>query len=325
MESESARCRDEDDASPCQQRKIGAPKTSYADLPLTPQECRQIESETAASCGAAERIALFRASRLPYREAFAQQKLAPIPERLMKEIDQMERAHTARSAKTIADGADEKHKGQWSRPAQVRSRPRVAPAWLSVALLDGALCCFALLQFAPGIESGMDSVRATIVSIAPGASPWIQAAASYQQLYARETLEQIPVDESTSAKTVETIRHEDGLALRVPDLHEAGLVFKRVQRLRFHDRPLVQIVYLPNKGAPVALCVINDAKPDQDVTSQRLDNLNVVAWRRAGMGYALIASNNDVDLALLGKRISDNSVDQLFGGLNTKLPSTPLG
>jgi hypothetical protein len=41
-----------------------------------------------------------------------------------------------------------------------------------------------------------------------------------------ETLEQIPVDESTSAKAVERIRREHGLALRVPDLHEAGLIFK---------------------------------------------------------------------------------------------------
>jgi hypothetical protein len=41
-----------------------------------------------------------------------------------------------------------------------------------------------------------------------------------------------------------------------------GLTFKRVQRPRFHDKPLVQIVYLPEKGKPVALCVLKEAKAD---------------------------------------------------------------
>jgi hypothetical protein len=41
-----------------------------------------------------------------------------------------------------------------------------------------------------------------------------------------------------------------------------GLTFKRVQRPRFHDKPLVQIVYLPEKGNPVALCVLKEAKAD---------------------------------------------------------------
>jgi hypothetical protein len=80
-----------------------------------------------------------------------------------------------------------------------------------------------------------------------------------------------------------------------------------VQRLRFNDRPLIQIVYLPDKGGPVALCAIKDANPDQDVASQRVDDLNLVTWRRAGLAYALIA-NNDVDLSALGKQISNSSL-----------------
>lgn len=298
---------------------------AYVDGELTPQECRQIEHETATSPEAEERIALFTASCLPYRQAFARQKLPPLPAGLTKEIEQMARTHAARPVDTIADEAYSNHNGQWPLSAQVRSHRRVAPAWLSVAFVGGALCCFAMLQFGPGIVSGPAPMRATLASVAPGASPWVQAAVGYQQLYARETLDQIPVDESTSAKTVEAIRREDGLALRVPDLNEAGLKFKRVQRLRFHDRPLIQIVYLPNKGAPVALCVIKDAKPDQEVTSQRVDDLNVVTWRRAGLGYALIGNSDGADLAALGKRISDRSIDQLYGGIDTGLEVTRFG
>lgn len=298
---------------------------AYVDGELPPQERRQIEDENATSPEAAKRIALFAASRLPYQQAFAQQMLPPLPLGLVEEIEQMARVHAGRPAETIVAQGNTNQNGQWPTPVQVRSRLRVAPAWLSVAFVGGALCCFALLQFAPGIVSGLGPTRANIASLLPGTSPWVLAAASYQQLYARETLEQVPVDEARSAKTVEAIRREDGLALRVPDLRKAGLIFKRVQRLRFHDRPLIQIVYLPDKGNPIALCVIKDAKPDHNVASQRVDDLNIVTWWRAGLGYALIGNSDDVDLAALGKRISDRSVEQLFGGPDITVPAKPFG
>jgi anti-sigma factor RsiW len=298
---------------------------AYVDDELPPHDCRQVEDEIAAWPDVAERIALFTASRLPYREAFAQQKLPPVPECLTKKIEQMARAQAPSLADTSANDASMNHDGQVLPSAFMRSRLRIAPAWLAVAFVGGIFSYVAVQRFAPDIVPGLNPMRATIASVAPGASPWIQAAVDYQQLYARETIDQLPVDDSTSAKTVEAIRREDGLALRVPDLREAGLTFKRVQRLRFHDRPLIQIVYLPRKGAPVALCVIKDPKSDQDVTSQRVGDMNVVTWRRAELGYALIGNSDDVDLAALSKQISNRSVDQLFGGLDATLQATPFG
>lgn len=92
-----------------------------------------------------------------------------------------------------------------------------------------------------------------------------------------------------------------------------------------HRACRIQIIYLPNQGAPVALCVIKDAKPDRDVTSQRVDDLNTATWRRAGLGYALIANSDDLNLSALGKQILDRSVDQLFGALDATLSATPFG
>jgi hypothetical protein len=53
--------------------------------------------------------------------------------------------------------------------------------------------------------------------------------------------------------------------------------------------------------------------------------VNIVTWRRAGLGYALIANNDDVHLSALGNQIADRSVDQLFGVLDTTLSATPFG
>jgi anti-sigma factor RsiW len=302
---------------------------AYVDGELSPQECRQVENEIAASPEVAERVAFFAASRLPYHEAFAQQKLPPIPESLTKTIEQIAHTHAAGPPDTSANDSSMKHDAQLPPSTPVRSRLRVAPAWLAIAFVSGAFACGAVLQFAPGIAPSLNPVGATIASVATGASPWVQAAAGYQKLYARETLAQMPADTDTLTQTVEQIRREDGLALRIPDLREAGLMFKRVQRLRFNDRALIQIEYLPKKGPPVALCVTKEVKRDQAVTSQRVNNMDVVTWRQAELGYALIGNSDDVDLPALGKRILDRDVDQLIGATNGAtngpLPDRPVG
>ena len=143
-------------------------------------------------------------------------------------------------------------------------------------------------------------------------SPWVQAATGYQKLYTRDTLAYVSETGDTSSKTVEDIRREDGLALRIPDLRNAGLTFKTVQRLRFNNKPLVQIVYQPEKGEPVALCVMKDVKPDQAVAGQDVDSMHVVTWRQAELSYALIGKPDGVDLNALGKQISNREVEQLF-------------
>jgi anti-sigma factor RsiW len=299
---------------------------AYVDGELPPPERRQVENEIATSPDVAERVALLMASCVPYREAFKHQKLPPLPEGLARKIEQMARAHAVRAVDVSANDANVNHDEVRLPPsAPVRSRLRVAPAWLAVAFVGGAFCFGAVLRLAPGVAPGLNPMHATIASVATDVSPWVQAAAGYQRLYARETLAQIPVNAAVSAQTIEEIRREDGLALRIPDLREAGLTFKRVQRLRFNGRALVQIVYLPEKGAPIALCVIKDVKPDQAVASQRVEDMNVVTWRQAELGYALIGSADGVDLAALGKRISDRSVDQLFGAPDTAAPAAPYG
>ncbi|SRR5258706_11740471 len=288
---------------------------AYVDGELPPEEREQVEKEIKASPDVAERVALFEASRLPYREAFAWQKLPPVPDSLTKKIAELSRAHAAMSVDTSANDADVRHDAQMPPSAPVRSRLRVAPTWLAVAFVAGAFCFGGVLRFAPGVANSINPAQTT-TSVAMGTLPWIQAAVGYQQLFSRETVAQNMPDAETSAKMIEDIRREDGLRLRVPDLREAGLTFKGIQRLRFHGRPLIQIVYLPEKGPPIALCVIKDVKPDQAVASQRFADMNVVTWRQAELGYALIGDSKGVDLASIGKQISDRSVDQLFGQNN---------
>jgi anti-sigma factor RsiW len=115
------------------------------------------------------------------------------------------------------------------------------------------------------------------------------------------------------AHIVEDIRRDDGLSIHVPDLRSLGLTFKRVQRLRFNDKPLVQIVYLPEKGLPVSLCVMTDDKPDAALAQQDVNTMQVVTWRQAKQSYALIATSGDTDLAAIGRHIAQSRAGEILG------------
>jgi anti-sigma factor RsiW len=302
---------------------------AYVDGELPSHEREEVERELRTSPDVAERVALLQASRLPYRDAFAGQKLPPVPASLTAKIEEMARATKARTDGqtthpdvSVNDPVVERASGSPASPT-IRSRLRIAPAWLAVAFLGGAFACGLVLRLGPG--AGLASnVGASIASVGTGVSPWIMAAASYQQLYSRDTVANVNSDTDLSIKTVNEIRQDDGLALRIPDLSAAGLTFKRVQRLRFNNKPLVQIVYLPKEGAPIALCVMKEVKPDAAVTDQKVASMTVVTWRQAELGYALIGQPQGVDLTALGKLISGSQVAPLFSRDDTRALSAPL-
>jgi anti-sigma factor RsiW len=282
---------------------------AYVDGELPPDQRHEVEEHIRASAEAAELVALLKTSRMDYQGAFASQNLPPVPDSLTQKIEAMARAHAAApavAAPAVNDAAIPVIAGA-PAAAPIRSRMRAVPAWLAAACVAGAFCGGLFLRLGPLLDHGASGSITT-----SNLSPWVQAATGYQKLYTRDTLAYVSETPETSSKTVDDIRREDGLALRIPDLHSAGLTFKTVQRLRFNNKPLVQIVYQPENGEPVALCVMKDVKPDQAVAGQDVDSMHVVTWRQAELSYALIGKPDGVDLNALGKRISNREVEQLF-------------
>ncbi|MDQ7976264.1 anti-sigma factor [Paraburkholderia sp. SARCC-3016] len=303
---------------------------SYVDGVLPADQKQQVEEGIGSSAELAERVALLRASRLPYQHAFAHQNLPEVPERLIELVSRISRGDVHAQYDDQIDASTAKadeirvHANPaGSPPADVppawqlsrRAPFRVAPAWLAVAFVAGAFCWGAVFRLAADSRAGAGMFDGTPLASLTGsaASPWVVAAAGYQQLYAHETLAEVQPDMVQSARIVDEIRQEDGLDVHVPDLSASGLTFKRVQRLRFHGRPLVQIVYLPASGSPVALCVTKEAKPDHPIAEQRIDDMSVVTWRRGQLGYALIGKSDGIALPDLGKMLAESHNSQLFG------------
>jgi anti-sigma factor RsiW len=284
---------------------------AYVDGELSTDECAQVE-KAIRDCGeTASRVSLLRASQFSYMEAFDQQALPPVPESLSRTVDELIRQHvagaSAQRAPGVADMGDDGESAAFAgdnvhrlKP-RVRSLPRLSWPKLAVAFVAGAFCCGLALRLVPQMVGGSGGLIAA--SNDSRITPWIKAAASYQQLYSRDTVAQMQPDLRLTASTIADIRDVDNLALQVPDLRSQGLTFKRIQRLRFHDKPLVQIVYLPEKGNPVALCVLKEPKADAAPSAASVDGMAVVAWRRGQLGYALIGEPGAVDLDSLGKQL----------------------
>jgi anti-sigma factor RsiW len=274
---------------------------AYVDGELEPAESASIEEELAGSPALRESVALLRASNLPYREAFGTQKLPPVPEDLQRRIEAMADAAQPRLLSTHSRGS---------------ARRRPAPLWLAAAFVAGAFFTGFLLRFGPAMPPAPGNAG---TMIAQGeTAPWIRSAADYQALYSRDTLADVTPDLAGSAKTVDAIQHVDGLALRVPDLHDTGLTFKTIARLRFRNKPLIQILYLPQRGAPVALCVVKDARADQQIDQQQLTGMTVVSWRQNELAYALIGQTDTLDLKAIARQISTRRVDAIFARIASR-------
>ncbi|MEM5388496.1 anti-sigma factor [Paraburkholderia phymatum] len=289
---------------------------AYVDGGLSPDERAAVEMQLRESAEARKKVALLRASQVDFADAFAQQTLPPVPESLRLRVDEMVRAHRPSSANDAAMPTSTQPSS-----APVRSRLRGVPVWLAAACAAGAFVAGQFVHpgalFGPGAPGSGGSQMASASNV----SPWVQAAVGYQKLYTRDTVAYHEDDPALAAKVVEDIRRDDRLALRVPDLSSAGLTFKSVQRLRFNNKPLVQIVYLPRNGPPIALCVMKDARPDQAVASRTVESMEVATWRQAELSYALIGEANGADLAALGKRISNLDMAPLFGDAQQADPS----
>jgi len=262
---------------------------AYVEGQLAPGRCSELEAAVAASPKLAARLAAMRASALPYAAAFQSQALPPVPDRLTQRVAVLSRSRR-----------DERSPWSW---------PRMVGAFAAGMLT----CAIALKVLLPGVAP---------MSSATPVAPWITAVADYQRLYSRATLAHVSEDPQLSARVISDLRANDGVQVAVPDLRSAGLSFKRVQRLSFHDRPVVQMVYLPERGEPIALCATPDARPDESLHAQQVGEMNTVAWRHGNLGYVLLGRGSAQELLDLGRQIASGNRSSLYGHGGRTPPST---
>lgn len=264
---------------------------AYVDGELSQELKTEVELSVAQSPELADRLAAMRASVLPYAAAYERQPLPPVPEVLSQRVAEL--------ASVSANS--------WSRLPSRSLWP-----WVTGAFVAGVVCCAVLLRF---------SMVPLVAGVPSSVTPWIKAVAEYQELYSRETLADVVEDHALTQRILGELHRTGGISVRVPDLRESGLMFKRVQRLTYHERAVAQIVYLPERGTPVALCVTQEAGADQPPHAEQIGDMKAVTWRHDGQGYVLLGKDPHLDLTALARHIADGDVAALY----SRLPSVPAG
>ena len=266
----------------------------FADGALDAPRRREIDAAVAASPELAAQLAALRASMLPFAAAFERQALPPVPAALAARV-----AELSRVGATAASGTNRKHAanaGLWQKlAANASSWPKLAAAFGA-----GALCL------------GLAYEASSKSPFASKAPQLVQAIADYHEFYARETVANVAEDAGFSKRLLAEVKAADGLPVRVPDLRSAGLDFKRVQRLRFHDKPLIQIVYLPDRGAPIALCITAQSGADTAPSSRKFGAMDAVTWRHDRMAYVLVGANPQANLLSLAEQIASGKTAALY-------------
>ncbi len=253
---------------------------AYVDGELPAAQAAMVESALAGSEELREQAAALRMSQLPYKAAFAAQKLPDVPTDLQRRLQ----SWIAMSRESSAE-------------VPLRRR-----RWLAVG---GALAA----SFAAGLWVPVP------FRLNPGEfpdEPWVQAVAQYQALYVRETVDRVAEDPERTRALLTAFAEHARTRIAVPDLRPAGLAFRRAQRLAVGDSPLIQMMYLPAVGKPMSLWVLHVARGDAGVISRRVDGVGVTTWRRNGLAYVMVADMPIGDAKVLGERLASGELPVLY-------------
>ena len=296
---------------------------AYVDGELPPQRRAAVEAAIAADPALAAMAAHLQASRLPYFQAFAQQAAVPVPPTLTAHVDALlappgaapAPAFLGALAGSAASAASTAAAASAASLASLASAASVASA-ATVAASGGLSGASAVAGHGPAAApdrrgagpsslwwTGLGMLLSLFAGLAaatwlqpsapPLADPWVRKVASYHAMYARETVQDGESAGQISTQALPTqalLRRlqQQGLSLRIPDLSGQGLQFVRAQQLQFEGRPVLQLVYLPRRGLPVAVCLMPaTAQAEQAV---QVDGQHALTWFANGWAYVLIGS-----------------------------------
>ena len=272
---------------------------AHADSELAPLRRAEVDAAIAADPALAALSAALFASRLPYRSAFELDAPEPVPAALQARVAELASVARASELALMLNGAETWAGAGAGAGASSASRydgstnptrGRPTGPWMLFLLLSGVvLGCL--------LAAAVATLRQREVE------PWLRSVITYHTMYARETVTDggPALGQAQAAALRKALHEQQGLELTVPDLRAQGLQFVRAQRLQFDGRTVLQLVYLPDRGAPVALCLMPAAsQPERALV---FDGQHALAWHAGGWAYVLIGAQPLEQLQVLRRQV----------------------
>ena len=183
----------------------------------------------------------------------------------------------------------------------VRARRGVGRRWLVAASVLGA----AVLGGAGGFGGGAWWAGRS----ASGTAGLLDQVARYQAVYGRETLHLVEVPAAQTEHLKAWLGNRLQRRLVVPDLSAAGLQFAGGRMLVAGDKPMAQLMYTRDGGAPVALCIAPMGGGAAKLRVEQRGAMRLALWQDAHFAYVVVG---DLDAgAALG--IAERAEAQIEG------------
>jgi anti-sigma factor RsiW len=136
-------------------------------------------------------------------------------------------------------------------------------------------------------------------SVAPG---WQEEMARAHALLSRETLEVGLESQANRDFVTLQLAQILGVNLKLPNLQPQGFRFARAQALRSGNEPVVQMLYLGSRGAPLALYA-KKGEGEDVLTAEQYGSVGTVTWAEGGVAYLLAGELDDTVLMRLATKI----------------------
>ena len=287
----------------------------YADLKLSAAREQQLLAAAEHDPELAKTLAALDASRLSFRQAFEQQPLPPLPDKLRADIKGLLREAgnaawagiKSPAAPEVAAGA-----GNPSVSSRVTSTPSVRKTSRKITGLPlyAAQAVCVVLSVAAGFVIGTyqaveqpandqmavsDALPAHALHLA-----WVERVADYQTLYVPNTVSDIEADLMASMAKLNGLGQAAGMRTAIPDLSESGYQFARVQELGYEGNTLVQVVYSKPEHPPLALCFMSAGGAD-DLPLQigERHGLGTASWVDGNQRFVIVADESPETLTAL--------------------------
>ncbi len=187
------------------------------------------------------------------------------------------------------------------------SRPAVKLAPSGKQALAAALILFVIgggIGYLFGTQPG--AARLTLPLVPNQARTWPDDLAAAQRIYLRQSSHIVELGATESDEIITWLTSTVGVKFNLPDLSSQGLVFQGARLLVAGGKPTGQLVYRNIDGEIVSVCFFKDSAgtDGSDFNEIIKDDIGIVPWHRAGVGYAIVGASSDALLDDIANRVS---------------------
>jgi anti-sigma factor RsiW len=137
--------------------------------------------------------------------------------------------------------------------------------------------------------------------------------ADYHRVYSRETQHLVEVRADQTVELTDWLGGRLGRKLVVPDLRPSGLRFAGGRMLVIDGKPVAELMYTREQGAPVALCIMQidgtQATQQTPVRVDRRGELALASWQAGAHTFVVVGDMGDDAIRV----VADSAMSQIAG------------